>query len=251
MFISSKLKKFKNIKHCFFSRKEGFSSGIYSSLNCGIGSKDSKKKIKKNIVKALKLIDLKNHSLKMMYQTHSSKVIEINIKNYKRKKFYSDSLVTNLRGITLGVLTADCVPIILYDKSQRMIGCIHAGWKGSIRGIIEKTLKKFQRKDMKKNLIACVGPCIGKKSYEVSYDFKKKFIRENKKNNSLFLPKRNKFLFDLQGYVVKKLRNCGVSKVEVINKDTYKDKKNFYSYRRSQKRREKDYGRCLSIIALI
>ena len=128
MFYSKKLKKFKNIKHCFFSRRGGFSKGLYKSLNCGKGSKDNKKNILKNLNYVSKKMKIKKKKLILMHQTHSNKVIEIK-KNNLRRKIKSDAMITRLRGLALGVLTADCVPILLFDSKSNIIGCIHAGWR--------------------------------------------------------------------------------------------------------------------------
>ena len=133
MYFSKKLKRFKNINHCFFSRKGGFSKGIYESLNCGQGSKDKKSYINKNLNFVSKKIKIDKKKLALMYQTHSKKVIIINNKNKNLKKFKSDALVTKIQGIALGVVTADCVPIILFDPQNHIIGCIHAGWKGALK----------------------------------------------------------------------------------------------------------------------
>ena len=143
MFYSKNFKKFRYIKHCFFSRKGGFSNGIYQSLNCGRGSKDIKKNINKNLYFVSKKMKVSPTKLMLMNQTHSNKVVVIDEKNKKLKRFKSDAIVTKLRGIALGVVTADCVPIILYEPNNQIIGCIHAGWKGALSGIIENTIKKF------------------------------------------------------------------------------------------------------------
>ena len=171
MYFSKKLKKFKNINHCFFSRKGGFSKGIYKSLNCGQGSKDNKKNINKNLNFVSKKIKINKKKLALMYQTHSNKVIIINNKNKNLIKFKSDALITKIKGIALGVVTADCVPIILFDSQNQIIGCIHAGWKGAFIGIIENTIKKFKKLNSKNKIYAAIGPCIGNKSYEVDLAF--------------------------------------------------------------------------------
>ena len=137
MFYSKKFKKFPNIRHCFFSRRGGFSKGIYRSLNCGKGSKDNKKNVNRNLSLVSKKMKIHQKKLYLMYQTHSNKVIMINKKNQNSKRFNSDALITKLRGVALGVVTADCVPIILYDTKNQIIACIHAGWKGASSGIIE------------------------------------------------------------------------------------------------------------------
>ena len=250
MFFSKKFKKFKKIKHCFFSRKGGFSKGIYRSLNCGKGSKDSKKMVKKNLSVISKKMKISRKNLLLMNQTHSSKAIIVNNKNKKLKIFNSDAIITNLKGFSLGVLTADCVPIILYDVKNNTIGCIHAGWKGAVNGIIENTIKKFKDLNSNNNLYASVGPCIGFKSYEVDISFYKKFLSNSKKNRIYFVKKnKGKKLFNLRKYVHDKLVKFKV-KVDHINKDTFREKSRFYSYRRSRKLGESDYGRCLSVISL-
>ena len=124
--------------------------------------------------------------LLLMYQTHSNKVMIIIIKNKNLNKFKSDAIVTQLRGYGLGVVTADCVPIVLYDKKNHTIGCIHAGWKGALSGIVENTIKTFKKISLKNKIFAAVGPCIDKKSYEVDLDFYKKFIMKRKKIRFIF-----------------------------------------------------------------
>ena len=250
MFYSKKFKKFKNIKHCFFSRKGGFSKGIYQSLNCGKGSKDKKKNVYKNLSLVSNKMKISLNRLYLMHQTHSNKVLIINKRNKDLKKFKSDALITKLKGVALGVVTADCVPIILYDVKNQIIACIHAGWKGASSGIIENTFKKFKKINSKNKIFASIGPCIGKKSYEVDIDFYKKFIFKSKKNKKYFLKKNdNKKLFNLRKYVNDKLAKLNV-KVDHVNFDTFRQKSRFFSYRRSQKLKEKDYGRCISVISL-
>ena len=251
MFYSKNLKKIKQIKHCFFSRKGGFSKGIYKGLNCGKGSKDNKATVKRNLKFVSKKINVKLDNLKLMYQTHSNRVIVLNKNNKKLKNFYSDAIITSIKGYALGVVTADCVPIILYDNKNQSIGCIHAGWKGAFSGIIEKTIKKFKKLNSKNKILASIGPCIGQKSYEVDIDFYKKFISKSKRNKIYFLKKNNmKKLFNLRKYVNDKLIRLNV-KVDHVNHDTFKEKRSFFSYRRSQKLQEKDYGRCISVISLV
>ena len=251
MFYSKNFKKFKNVNHCFFSKKGGFSKGIYKSLNCGRGSKDNRENIDKNLSKVSKKIKVKKNNLLLMSQTHSNKVVIINNKNKNSKKINSDSIITKMKGCALGVVTADCVPIILYDVKNEIIGCIHAGWKGALNGIIENTINKFRKLGFNNNNIyACIGPCIGEKSYEVSLDFVRNFILKSKKNIIYFTKKnKEKRLFNLRKYISDKLIKLNV-KIDHIERDTFKEKDNFFSYRRSQKSNEEDYGRCISVINL-
>ena len=251
MFYSKNLKKINKIRHCFFSKKGGVSKEIYKSLNCGKGSKDNKIKVQRNLKLVSKKIKIKLENLKLMNQTHSNKVLVINNNNKKFKSFNSDAIITSIKGLALGVVTADCVPIILYDYKSETIGCIHAGWKGAFSGIIENTIKKFRKPNLKNKIFASIGPCIGKKSYEVDFDFYKKFILKSKKNKIYFSIKNdNKKLFDLRKYVNDKLLKLNI-KVDHVNRDTFKEKNSFFSYRRSKKLQEKDYGRCISVISLI
>ncbi len=250
MFYSKKLQKFERIKHYFFSKKGGFSKGIYKSLNCGRGSKDKKKNVYRNLCFVSNKMGVSLKSLLLMNQTHSNKVIIITKKNKNLKKFNSDALITKLKGVALAVVTADCVPIILYDIKNQIIGCVHAGWKGASAGIIENTVKKFKKLNSKNKIFASIGPCIGKKSYEVDINFYKKFIIESKRNTKYFVKKNNvKKLFNLRKYVNDKLVKLNI-KVDHVDHDTFKEKSSFFSYRRSQKLLEKDYGRCISAISL-
>ena len=250
MFYSKKFKKFNNVRHCFFSRKGGFSKGIYKSLNCGKVSKYNKKNLFRNLSFVSKKMRVNQKKLALMYQTHSNKVIIITKKNKNLKKFNSDALITNLRGVALGVVTADCVPIILYDIKNQIIACIHAGWKGASSGIIENTVKKIKKLNSKNKIFASIGPCIGVKSYEVDLNFYKRFIAKSKNNTAYFLKKNKlKKFFNLRKYVNDKLVRLRV-KVDHVNHDTFKEKNRFFSYRRSQKLGENDYGRCISVISL-
>ena len=250
MFYSKSLKKFKNIKHCFFSKKNGFSKGIYKSLNCGKGSKDNKKNIRKNLEYVAKKMLVERTKLILMHQTHSNKVVEIKKNNF-RKKIKADAMVTQMKDLALGVVTADCVPIIVCDIKNQVAGCIHAGWKGAYSGIIDNTIKKIKKLNSKNKIYASVGPCIGNKSYEVDVKFYKKFVSKSWKNKIYFTQKsKSKKLFNLRKFVNDKLLKLGV-KVDHVNKDTFAEKSNFFSYRRSFKLKQKDYGRCISTVRLV
>ena len=191
----------------------------------------------------------KRNNLILMNQTHSNKVIEITKNNYKRK-INSDAIISKVRGLLLGVVTADCVPILLYDKKNNIVGCIHAGWKGAFAGIIKKTISKIKRTNSSNQIFASVGPCIGKKNYEVDLKFFNKFLNQSRGNKKYF-SKKNKYkrIFDLRKFVADRLLELNV-KVDHVNHDTFEEKHNFFSYRRSSILRHKDYGRCISVIRL-
>ena len=162
MFCSKKLIKFKNIRHGFFNREGGVSKGIYKSLNCGFGSNDKIKNIKKNIEKVCKKIGCNKNNLILLNQIHSNIVHKVN--KIPKKKLKGDSLITNKKGIALGILTADCAPVFIYDPINNLISALHAGWKGAYKKIISTTLKKFKSSGSNFNdLIAVIGPCISKK----------------------------------------------------------------------------------------
>jgi hypothetical protein len=193
---------------------------------------------------------VKKKQLILMSQSHSNEVIEIKKSNYN-KKISCDAMITRVKGLSLGVLTADCVPIIIYDLKNDIIGCIHAGWKGALSGIIKNTVKKLKKLNSDNILFASVGPCIGKESYEIDLNFYKKFILRSKKNKKYFSKiKKDKRFFDLRSFVADKLKELKV-KVDHVNHNTFKEKSNFFSYRRSCKLKQIDYGRCISVIRLI
>ena len=249
MFYSKKLKKIKQIKHCFFSKRNGFSKSIYKGLNCGKGSKDKKGNIKKNLNYVAKKMNVERDKLILMHQTHSNRVVEIKKHNYKNKVF-ADAMITKMRGISLGVVTADCVPILLYDIKNEIVGCIHAGWKGAFLGIIKNTISKIKKISSNNNIYACVGPCIGKKSYEVDKNFYKMFLAKSK-NYKIYFSNKNKKkkLFNLRKFVTDKLVKSNIE-VDQVDRDTFVEKSNFFSYRRSYKLKHKDYGRGISTICM-
>jgi YfiH family protein len=228
------------------------SSGIYNSLNCGFGSNDEKKNIFKNLDIVSKKIGVKSENLFLMNQTHSNKVIFIKDNNKHIRRVNSDALITDQRNVAISVLTADCVPILIYDEVNKIIGSVHAGWKGALSGIIENTLNQIININRNAKINIAIGPCIGVNSYEVGQELYVKFITESKTNKKFFLSaKNNKFFFDLRKYINSKFERPEVNHVENINFDTFSENEIFFSYRRSKHLAEKDYGRCISIISLI
>ena len=249
MFCSKKLIKFKNIRHGFFNREGGFSKGIYKSLNCGPGSKDKIKNIKKNIEKVCKKIGCNKKNLILLDQVHSN--IVHNVNRVTRKKLKGDSLITGKKGIALGILTADCAPVFIYDPINNLISALHAGWKGAFKQIISKTIKKFKIKGSNLNdLIVVIGPCISKNNYEVKRDFLIKFIAKEKSNKNFFNYKNNKIFFSLNDFIKKSFLDLGIKNIEIIKKDTYILSNNFFSARRSLKKKFNDYGRNISVIMI-
>ena len=249
MFCSKKLIKFRNIRHGFFNREGGVSKGIYKSLNCGPGSKDKIKNIKKNIEKVCKKIGCNKKNLILLDQVHSN--IVHNVNRVTRKKLKGDSLITAKKGIALGILTADCAPVFIYDPINNLISALHAGWKGAFKQIISKTIKKFKIKGSNLNdLIVVIGPCISKNNYEVKSDFLNKFIVKKKSNKNFFNYKNNKIFFSLNDFIKKSFLDLGIKNIEIIKKDTYILSNNLFSARRSLKKKLNDYGRNISVIMI-
>lgn len=249
MFKSKLLNKFDEIEHGFFNSKGGFSKGIYESLNCGIGSKDLKKNVVRNLEKVAKQINTTKQNIILLNQVHSNKVI--NVRDIFKIRRIGDGLITNRKKLALGILTADCAPILIFDPKKKIIAALHAGWKGAFKDIIGKTINKLNQKGSKpKDLIAVVGPCISIKSYEVKKDFLNKFLQKSKKNIKFFKLYNKKIFFSLNSYIKSQLINMKVKKIEIIHKNTFPKKNNFFSSRRSIKNKFNDYGRNISIIMI-
>jgi len=243
LLTSKKLFQQKKIRHGFFNKKGGKSIGIYKSLNCGIGSNDKKNKVRENLNIVKKKISKKSNSIFLVNQIHSNKFVFIN-KNFKfnNKKIKADAIITDQKKLPIAVLTADCVPILLYDNKKDIIAAIHAGWKGAFKGIIKKVLNFMLRNGCKsKNIITAIGPCIKQNSYNVGSDFKKRFIKKDKKN---------KVFFDLTRFVKYQLKLMKITNIDTLNIDTFNKKNNFFSARRSIKLKYDDYGRNISIIMI-
>ena len=249
MFKSKLLNKFDEIEHGFFNSKGGFSKGIYESLNCGIGSKDLKKNVFRNLEKVAKQINTTKQNIILLNQVHSNKVI--NVRDIFKIRRIGDGLITNRKKLALGILTADCAPILIFDPKKKIIAALHAGWKGAFKDIIGKTINKLNQKGSKsKDLIAVVGPCISIKNYEVKKDFLNKFLQKSKKNIKFFKLYNKKIFFSLNSYIKSQLINMKVKKIEIIHKNTFPKKNNFFSSRRSIKNKFNDYGRNISIIMI-
>jgi len=249
---SKNFKKFKGIKHGFFNKVGGKSKGIYQSLNCGPGSKDNKIDIKKNLRIVLNKFNKTSKKIFLVHQIHSNKFIFID-KKFKnnKKKIKADAIITNQKKIPIGILTADCVPILIYDNNSKMIAAIHAGWKGAYKEIINKVIKFMINKGCKsKNIHAVIGPSICQRSYNVKRNFLKKFLKKDKKNKIFFKNIKKVIYFDLPRYIKTQLKSNKISTIDHINIDTFKEKNNFFSARRSLRLKHDDYGRNISIIMI-
>ena len=251
MIKSKKLTKIKNLKHGFFNSIGGKSKNIYKSLNCGPGSKDLSSKVKKNLQIVKKKIYKSEKDIFLLRQVHSNKFIYIDDKYKLKIKPKADAIITNQKNLPIAVLTADCAPILICDNKKNMIAAMHTGWKGAYKGIIKNVIKFMIKKGCKlENITAVVGPCIAVENYEIKRDFIKKFLKKDIKNKIFFKKIRNKNYFNLNKYIYSQLKNLKVKNIDVINKDTFNAKNNFFSARRSISRNENDYGRNISIIMI-
>jgi len=253
MITLSALNEVNRIRHAFFTREGGVSQGIYGSLNCGPGSNDDSKAVAENRLRAMTMMDLPGSALVTVHQCHTHDVVVVDSPWAEGARPKADAMVTTRPGLALGILTADCAPVLFADRGGAVVGAAHAGWKGAIGGVLENTLDKMiELGAKKKNIVAAIGPCIGQRSYEVGPEFPAPFMAEDPINADFFAPsaKDGHFLFDLPGYVSRKLSRLGVHDVTRMPADTCRDETRFFSYRRATLRREPDYGRQLSVIVL-
>lgn len=236
--------------HGFFTREGGVSKGLYTGLNCGIGSSDNVQDVLENRRLVQEFLGAK--ALLSLSQIHSADVITVTHPWEIEARPSGDALVTNLQGIALGILTADCVPVLFADMQAGVIGAAHAGWKGAVAGVVEATIAAMEALGAHREcIITAIGPCIAQASYEVSTDFLQPFIALSEENQQFFIPaSEGKYYFDVRGYVAQRLRHAGIKQVDILPHDTYALEDKFYSYRRSCHRKEVDYGRQLSAIVL-
>lgn len=242
-----------NIRHGFFTREGGHSTGVYASLNCGFGSKDVEAAVKKNRDLVASRMGVGSEDLMTVYQSHSPDVIMVEATWDVRAPPDADAMVTRRPGIALGVLSADCTPILFADRGGRAIGVAHAGWKGAAGGVLEACVAAFEREGVRPaDIQAAIGPTIGQANYEVGPEFLDRFLAEDQANRRFFAasPRDGHHRFDLPGYVKMKLERLGLAEIEDLDLCTYADEARFFSYRRATHRGESDYGRLISAIVI-
>lgn len=239
------------VPHGFLGRRGGVSTGVAASLNTGLGSGDDPSAIAENRKRAAAAVS-PGARLVGVYQVHSPDCATVEEPWSDDERPHADALVTRRRGILLGILTADCAPILLADREAGVIGAAHAGWKGAFAGVVEQTLEAMQALGARRSAIAAaVGPCIAQASYEVDDEFGDRFEAADPGNARFFAPGRSGHRqFDLEGYVAARLTTAGVGAVEKMGCDTYGDPERFFSFRRATHKGEPTYGRQISLIAL-
>lgn len=252
-FLTTDLEKIKYLRHGFFTRIGGASGGVFSGMNCAFSSGDDPEMIAMNRAKVAEALDVAPENLLTLKQVHSARVVTVSQSWTHDTAPQADALVTDRKGVALGILTADCAPVLLADTQKRIIGAAHAGWKGAIGGVLEATIAAMEKLGAARgDIAAAIGPCIGPQSYEVSLDFKKPFIEQSADNEVFFSPsaKDGHLIFDLPAYTAQRLRLAGLSAIYDTRQDTLPNEAAFFSYRRTCLRGEKDYGRQISAIVI-
>ena len=242
-----------HVRHGFFTREGGVSKGIYASLNCGYGSDDDKENVRENRARVAGKLSVEPEKLLTVYQVHSPKVAVVTKHWEPEEAPEADAMVTKESGIALGILTADCAPVLFADEKAHVIGAAHAGWKGAIGGVLEATIEAMIAEGAERSrIVAAIGPCISKDAYEVGGEFRDRFLEANNANGKWFIPSQNEghFMFDLPGYAEARLEAADIGTVAVIGRCTYQEPKRFFSYRRTTHRKENDYGRQISALML-
>jgi polyphenol oxidase len=237
----------------FFTREGGVSGGLYAALNCGYGSGDDPEAVRENRRRAMDRLGLKPEALVTLYQIHSPTVVTVEAPWRAGESPKADGAVTNRRGIALGILTADCAPVLFADPDAGVIGAAHAGWRGAFTGVLEETVGAMTRLGAQRSRIrAAIGPCIAQPSYEVGPEFHARFVEAETGNARFFRAsaRAGHHLFDLSGYVRARLERLGLAAIGAAGADTAADPERWFSYRRATLAGEKDYGRLLSAIAL-
>ena len=238
------------IKHGFFTRLGGASSGIYEGLNCGTGSQDQTAIVAINRQRVAEAMGVADAHLRGVHQIHSADVVVVDGPGDDKPK--ADAMVTATKGIALSILTADCQPVLFADATAGVIGAAHAGWKGAKDGVLANTVEAMKRLGASvENIIAVIGPSISQRAYEVGPEFFEAFVDDDDRSARFFAKGTgDRMQFDLPAFGLAKLREAGVQRAVWTRHCTYSDPERFYSYRRSVHQKEADYGRLISVIAL-
>lgn len=240
-----------DIPHGFFGRRGGVSTGELAALNCGLGSGDDPALIAENRRRVAEAV-LPGAALTGLYQVHGNRCIIIDEGSDLAARPEADALASKTPGILLGILTADCVPVLFADRTAGVVGAAHAGWKGAIAGVTDATLAAMEGLGARrKDIAVAIGPCIGRASYEVDDCFVQRFLADDPANERFFAAGRaGHAMFDIAAYVAARLAAAGVTRIAIGGQDTYADAESWFSYRRACHKNENSYGRQLSVIGL-
>jgi purine-nucleoside/S-methyl-5'-thioadenosine phosphorylase / adenosine deaminase len=241
------------IRHAFFTREGGVSDGLYASLNCGFGSRDDPQKVEQNCAIAASRLGVARQRLVSCHQIHGTTAVTVVRPWQRRENPRADAMVTAVPGIALGVLAADCAPVLFADATARIVGAAHGGWRGALAGVMEATVAAMAALGAKPGRIrAGIGPCIAQSSYEVGPEFAAAFAVADRDSGGFFrpAPRVGHALFDLPGYIAHRLARLGLAAIEHTPHDTAAEEALFFSYRRARRQGESDYGRGLAAIML-
>jgi len=240
------------VTHGFFTRQGGVSSGIYNSLNCGLGSDDKPADVTINRARVAAQMDVAPAALRSVHQIHSARVVTVIDGVWPTDRPQADAMVTRETGLALGILTADCAPVLFADPLAKIIGAAHAGWKGALGGVTDVTINAMESLGARReNITAVVGPCISQRAYEVGPEFLDSFLNEDAAHSLFFTNGTgDRYLFDLPMFVVSRLRSAGIADASWIGRCTFSEPDRFFSYRRATHAKAPDYGRQLSVIRL-
>jgi len=250
---SAALSALPGVRHAFFTRQGGVSTGLYASLNVGVGSGDDPACVAENRRRAAASLGFPLEALATCYQIHSAKAVVAD-RGWDPERPEGDAVVTRRPGVLCGVLAADCAPVLLADPEAGVVAAVHAGWRGALAGVVERTIEAMEAQGARAGaLIAAIGPCIGPASYEVGLEFEAKFVAAEAASSVFFSlgVRPEKRLFDLPGFVLSRLAAAGVASAEALGRDTAAEGDIFFSNRRAALAGESDYGRLLSAIALV
>ncbi|HEY6578852.1 MAG TPA: peptidoglycan editing factor PgeF [Rhizomicrobium sp.] len=253
-FAATNLGGLTGIAHAFFGRERGVSTGIYASLNCGPGSRDDRNRVIENRRCALEAFAPPRSHLVTLHQVHGAEAVTVREPWQIGEQPLADAMATGVTGIALGILTADCAPILLADTEARVVGAAHAGWKGALAGVIESAVVMMEKLGARRGRIAAaIGPSISQPSYEVGADLCAQVLADRSDNDRFFAPSNRSghWRFDLAAYAHARLERAGVLEIADLGLCTYTQDAVFYSYRRATHCGENDYGRQLSAIMLI
>lgn len=251
--IESPVLALPGIRHAFFTREGGISTGLYRGLNTGIGSNDQREIVLENRARAMRHLGVEPENLATPYQVHGIDAVTVSEVWGPGLGPKADAVVTNRPGVAVGVGAADCGPVLFADPQARVVAAAHAGWKGALAGVLESTIAAMEGLGAKrKNIAAMLGPTISAAAYEVGPEFVARFREASARNDRFFKPsaRTDHFMFDLPAYIVARLEATGVSACGALGLCTYSDEGRFFSYRRTTHRKEADYGRLLSAITL-
>ncbi|HYD36152.1 MAG TPA: peptidoglycan editing factor PgeF [Allosphingosinicella sp.] len=239
------------VRHGFLGRSGGVSEGVCWGLNVGLGSKDDRSAIAENRRRAVDAV-APGSALATLHQVHSSDALHVAAPWPDEARPRADAMVADRPGLVLGILAADCAPVLLADREAGVIAAVHAGSKGALGGVVEATVAEMERRGAARSRIAAaVGPCIARRSYEVDEGFLRRFAEVDPEHERFFSAGRQGHRqFDLEGFVLARLAAAGLTRIEALGEDTYSQPDRFFSYRRATHRGEPDYGRQISLIAL-